>query len=78
MPVELERPSRRTIGWGLLFGLPPGFGVTGYVASLTGSPFSAVALGWGLFTAVAVFTFVVVLASTGSPDPSFETRDDGD
>ena len=60
-------PGREAVLWGLIFALPPGFGIAGYAAHVVGDPFSPLAVGAGLLVAGTIFAFVVV-AST-DPDP---------
>lgn len=64
--------SRRTLGYALLFGLPPGVGVAGYVAAAQGGPMTPFALVAGGIAALVVGGLVAIAAETGSAD---ERRD---
>jgi putative effector of murein hydrolase LrgA (UPF0299 family) len=62
--------SRSTVGWALLFAVPPGVGVTGYTAMLSGEGFlGPVSVAAGLVTAGAIFAVVFGSQQVGSPDP---------
>lgn len=52
-----------TVGYALLFAVPPGVGVTGATAIVSGE--YALALTAGAVTAVAVFALVVVATASG-------------
>lgn len=48
-----------------LFSIPPGIGMTGFVASATGETLSTVALAAGLVTTLAIAGFVLLAFRTG-------------
>ncbi len=48
-----------------LFSIPPGIGMTGFVASATGETLSTVALATGLVTTLAIAGFVLLAFRTG-------------
>lgn len=65
------------IGYALLFSVPPGVGVTGFLATRTAKgDLTPLAVGGGFLTALAIFLLVVLIAFTG-PDES-EGAHDGD
>lgn len=64
-------PTRTAVGWALLFAVPPGIGVTGYVSMLIGGRLvEPLALTAGGVTAVAIFALVLGSQLTGSAQES--------
>lgn len=54
------------LGYALLFSVPPGIGVTGFVATRTAKgDLTLFAVGAGTLTALVIFLFVVLIAFTG-------------
>lgn len=65
------------IGYALILSVPPGIGVTGFVATRTAAgDLTTLSLGAGLLTTAAVFGLVVLIAFTGSEAPPESTFDD--
>lgn len=59
--------SREALGWALLFSVPPGVGVTGYVTMvIERGPVDPVAVAVGAVTTLAIFTLVLGVQLTGS------------
>lgn len=64
-------PSRTAIGWGLLFSVPPGIGVTGYASMLIGDALvEPMALAAGGLTAAVIFILVLGSHASGAPEPA--------
>lgn len=64
------------LGYALLLSVPPGIGVTGFVATRTArGNLTPGALGAGVLTALLIFLVVVLIAFTG-PDESRATDPD--
>lgn len=74
------------LGYALLLSVPPGIGVTGFVATRTArGNLTPGALGAGVLTALLIFLVVVLIAFTGpeepratDPDESRATDPDGE
>jgi hypothetical protein len=67
--------SRAALGWALLFAIPPGVGVTGYAAILSGERLvGPTSLTAGFVTAGAIFALVYGSQRIGSAEPT-EERD---
>lgn len=61
-----EAGTAEKIGYALLLSVPPGVGVTGFVATRTaGGDLTPLALGAGGLTALVIFLVVVLIAFTG-------------
>lgn len=59
--------SREAVGWGLLFGVPPGVAAAVFVAGVKGSS-PGVGVAFGAALALALFALVVV-GARGSETP---------
>lgn len=63
--------SRRAVGWALLFSVPPGVGVTGFVTAVIGqNTVEPMAVLAGATTAVLLFALVLLAQATGSAQPA--------
>ncbi|WP_254537718.1 hypothetical protein [Halomarina litorea] len=62
----LDAPTRTNPLWYVvLFSVPPGVGMAGFVASVTGETVSALSLATGLVTTLAIALFVLLALRSG-------------
>lgn len=63
------------IGYAILFSVPPGVGVTGFVSTRTAQgDLTPLSVGAGSLTALAIFLLVVLIAFTGPEEEMEEER----
>lgn len=63
----MRRPTRRQLGYALLFSIPPGVGAMGFIATRIGTGLRLFAFG-AVLTAVFFAVFLVAF-TTGEADP---------